>query len=106
MTSEEAVLIVVTSGQDDEGFPTEKTTEYPVFVREKSATRAEFYAALNTGITINAVFEMRLEDFNTTAYTTENNKRAYATKIRYDGATYDIVRTYKDDKSMIQLICV
>ena len=106
MFSEEAVLLVVTNGQDEDGFPSEVETEYPVFVREKSATRAEFYAALNTGITISIVFEMRIEDFNGTMYMSANNKKAYATRIRYDGATYDIVRTYRTDKSMIELICV
>ena len=32
-------------------------------------------------------------------------KKEYASQIEYDGAVYDIVRTYKSDKSMIEIIC-
>ena len=105
MLCEEATLICSKNLRDPDGFPIELQEELDVFVKEKSATRTEFYEAMRSGITVNAVFEVRQEDFYQTKHTTENGKAAYATKIRYDGTVYDIVRTYRNDKSMIELIC-
>lgn len=102
---EEAVLLYVTRGKDEDGFPVEKTQETPVFVREKSAARTEYYEAMRSGISVSTVFEVRQEDYNMTAHITENGKRAWASKIRHAGAIYDIVRTYRNDRSMIELIC-
>lgn len=102
---EEAVLIYTTYGKDEDGFPVERTEEVDVYVREKSATRTEFYEALRSNITVSEVFEIRQEDWNLTRHLTDNQKVAYADKVRYDGAVYDIVRAFKNDKSMIEVIC-
>lgn len=102
---EEAVLIYTAYGKDDDGFPVEQTEEVSVYVREKSATRTEFYEALRSNITVAEVFEIRQEDWNLTRHLTANGKIAYADRIRYDGATYDIVRAFKNDKSMIEVTC-
>ena len=103
--NEEAVLIYTVTGKDADGFPVEQNEELTVFVREKSATRTEFYEAVRAGIAISIVFEVRQEDWNLTKHITANGNPAYASKVRYDGGTYDIVRTYRNDKSMIELIC-
>lgn len=58
---EEAKLLVVKNAKDKDGFAEESITEeYPVYVTEKSATRSEYYAALQAGIQIKLVLEMRL----------------------------------------------
>ena len=93
---EEAVLITVTNGKDADGFPTETSSRETVFVRSKSATRTEFYDALRSGVHVKTVLEVRKEDFALAPN---------ATRIEYDGNTYDIIRTYSPDKSMIELIC-
>ena len=102
---EKAVLIYTTHGKDADGFPVEQTEEVGVYVREKSATRTEFYEALRSNITVAEVFEIRQEDWNLTRHITANGKAAYADRIRYDGAVYDIIRAFKNDKSMIEVVC-
>lgn len=102
---EEAKLLIITNGKDEDGFPVETTKkEIPIYVNEKSATRAEFYEALRTGIKVKTVLETRQEDWELSAHMVDG-KREYATRIEYDGSVYDIVRTYKSDKSMIEIIC-
>lgn len=102
--SEEAVLLCVTQGKNANGFPVETVTETQVYCRERSVTRTEFYDAHRAGFTINLVLEVRQEDWELTRHMA-NGKRAYATKVRYDSGTYDIIRAYRNDKSMIQLMC-
>lgn len=101
---DEAKLLVVTNEKDEDGFPVEKKEEIPIYVNEKSATRTEFYEALRTGITIKTVLETRQEDWALSARMV-GNKKQYASQIEYDGSVYDIVRTFKNDKSMIEIIC-
>lgn len=101
---EDAKLLVVTNGKDSDGFPVETKREIPIYVREKSATRTEFYEALRSGITIKTVLETRQEDWDLSAHMVAG-KKEYATQIEYDGSVYDIIRTYKNDKSMIEIIC-
>lgn len=101
---EEARLIIVTNGKDKAGFPVEQKEEIPVFVSEKSAVRTEFYEALRSDITIRKVLEMRQEDWELSAHMS-GGKKAYASRIQYDGAEYEIIRTYKNDKSKIEVIC-
>ena len=101
---EKAYLLVVTNEKDDDGFPVETTKKIPVYVREKSATRLEFYEAMRSGLYVSRVFEVRVEDYELSARKVDGRK-TYATQIEYDGETFDIFRTYKADKAMIQLIC-
>ena len=103
--AKEAKLLVVKNAKDKDGFAEESITEeYPVYVTEKSATRSEYYAALQAGIQIKLVLEMRLEDWEQTAHLSGNRKE-YATQLEYDGAVYDILRTYRTDKAKIEIIC-
>lgn len=103
--SEETTLITTRNTKDADGFPVTEETRQTVYCREKSAVRTEFYDALRSGITISMVLEVRIEDYELTAYISPGGKKAYATKAEYDGGVYDIVRAYKNDKSMIELIC-
>ena len=104
MTDESCVLVYTINGKNENGFPVEtrKTTE--VCCREKSVTRTEFYNAHREGFSVSLVLEVRQEDWELTKHMA-NGKRAYATKVLYDGGEYDIVRAYRNDKSMIQLMC-
>ncbi|MCD7736965.1 MAG: hypothetical protein LUI07_08420 [Lachnospiraceae bacterium] len=104
MMDEEATLLVVSISKNENGFPVETTTEIPIWVREKSATRAEFYSALREGITVKTIFEARQEDFELSSHLVDG-KKAYATRIVHDGSTYDIVRTYRNDKSKLEIVC-
>lgn len=104
MMTETAELIYVFNRKDIDGFPVTDTVETQVYVREKSVKRTEFYEAMRSGITPSIVFEVRQEDFELTAHT-ENGKKVYASKVRYDGTVYDIIRSYRNDRSMIELTC-
>lgn len=104
MLNEEAILLAVINKKDDDGFAVQKKLEIPIFVNEKSATRTEFYEALRAGVKIKTVLETRQEDWELSARTV-SGKKEYATQLKYDGAIYDIVRTFKNDKSMIEIIC-
>lgn len=101
---EEATLLVITNGKDKDGFPQKIENRFPVFVTERSATRMEFYEALRTGIKISLVLELRIEDWEQSNHIVDG-KKAYATKVEYDGGTYDIVRSYRTNLSMIQISC-
>lgn len=101
---EEAKLLIVINGKDEDGFAIDEKKEIPIFVREKSATRTEFYEALRSGVSIKTVLETRLEDWEQSAHMV-GEKKEYATKIEYDGSIYDIVRTFKNDKSTIEIVC-
>lgn len=104
MTCETCTLVYVTNGKNENGFPVEIKRETEVCCREKSVTRTEFYNAHREGFSVSLVLEVRQEDWELTKHMA-NGKRAYATKVLYDGGEYDIVRTYRNDKSMIQLMC-
>lgn len=101
---EEAKLLVIINEKDEDGFPIEEKREIPIFVREKSATRTEFYEALRSGVSIKTVFETRLEDWEQSTHMVAG-KKEYATQIEHDGSIYDIVRTFRNDKAMIEIIC-
>lgn len=101
---EEARLIVVLNEKDADGFAIEEEQEITIYVREKSAVRTEFYEALRAGISVKTILEARQEDWELSAHIVEGKKQ-YATQIEYDGSLYDVVRTYKNDKSMIEIVC-
>ena len=104
MTNESCVLVYAITGKNENGFPVETRRTTEVCCREKSVTRTEFYNAHREGFSVSLVLEVRQEDWELTKHMA-NGKRAYATKVLYDGGEYDIVRTYRNDKSMIQLMC-
>lgn len=105
--NEEAKLLVVTNSKNDNGFVTDReVTEYPVFVQEKSVTRAEFYDALRANINVKTVLLAWYDDWELTAHKVGDHTE-YATQVEYGGNTYNIVRTYRDtaNKSLIEIVC-
>lgn len=100
----EAELVWITRTKDKDGFPVEMEHSAEVYAAEKSIVRAEFYDAMRSGVEVKAVLEVRQEDYELSAHVTDG-KKAYAGKVRYDGQTYDIKRTYKTGKSKIELVC-
>lgn len=104
MFDEEATLLVITNGKDEYGFPVESREEIPVYVKTVSATRDEFYKALQNGITIKTVFNMRTEDW-LESERLNGSVKEYATQIEYDGAVYEVVRTYQKSKATIEVVC-
>ena len=100
----EGELVYEVELKDRDGYPTKKTCNFPAILTEKSIKRAESYEALRSGITLTAVFETRQEDWETTRHL-NNGRPAYAEKVIIDGAEYEIVRTYKTGKSMIEIVC-
>lgn len=91
-------------GKDADGFEqnTERLTE--AYCREKSVTRMEAYESMRAGVSVQAVFEIRQEDWEETRHIVDG-KPEYARKAEHDGRRYDIARTYKTGKSKIEVIC-
>ena len=100
----EGELIWEEEKKDSDGFPSTERRSVPAILTEKSIKRAESYEALRTGIALTAVFTARQEDWENTRH--QNNGRpAYAEKVIVDEAEYEIVRTYKTGRSMIEIVC-
>ena len=91
-------------GKDADGFP--QNTEHAVdaYCQEKSVTRLEAYESMRAGVSVQAVFQIRQEDWEETRHTVDG-KPEYARKAEHDGHRYDIIRTYKTGKSKIEVIC-
>ena len=102
--NEEAFLLVVKNNKGDNGFAVTEKQRIPIFVREKSVTRVEFYEALRSNIQVRTVLEAWQADWELSAHMV-GKKKEYASQIEYDGSVYDIVRTYKSDKSLIEIVC-
>lgn len=68
-------------------------TERMVYVDEKSIRQSEFYQAQATGLRPELMFEMRRSEYQKEP------------KFKYDGTTYDIIRTYKKNRDFIEIIC-
>lgn len=90
--------------KDKDGFPQNEKKEIPVYVKEKSITRAEFYAAMRDGIKVSRIFEVRREDWEESRHMV-NGKPVYATAVFVEDAAYDILRSYATDKSMVEITC-
>ncbi|HJA20713.1 MAG TPA: hypothetical protein H9959_12605 [Candidatus Mediterraneibacter ornithocaccae] len=91
-------------GKDGDGF--EKRTKHAikVYCQEKSVTRMEAYESMRAGVSVQAVFEIRQEDWELTRHVIDG-KTEYARKVEHDGSRYDIQRTYKTGKAKIEVIC-
>lgn len=111
---EEAVLIVVANGQDEDGYAVEEETEYPVLVlQERSVTYNERYLASgfgagmveHVGVIPKIILRLRREDWELTRHVNQAGKKEYASRIRYDGDVYDIIREYHSGKPYVELTC-
>ncbi len=97
-------LQYIEHGQDKDGFPKDHEIPYEVYLRVMSVKRSEFYAAMQAGHKPSIVFGIRTEDYEQTKHIVDN-KAIYAQKMVYDGATYNIVRTYQKSGSETELTC-
>ncbi|RZT00904.1 hypothetical protein [Cuneatibacter caecimuris] len=100
----EADLIWTERGTDTDGFPKNTEKKYPVFVNEKSITRQEAYESMRAGVTVKMVLTTRQEDWEQSRHLDSQKKPEYATMVDYDGARYDVIRTYKIGKSQIEIV--
>jgi hypothetical protein len=81
------------------------TVDTEVFLNKKSVSGTEFYKAVQSGVTPSITFETRTSDFELTRHIeADTSKPLYATRVKYDGAVYDIIRTY--DKPNVDDITV
>lgn len=67
-------------------------TDRLVYVNRSSVRQSEFYQAQAVGLRPELMFEMRVSDYQDEP------------KIKHDGKTYDIIRTYEKNKDFIELI--
>ena len=76
-----------------------------VFAEKKSVTRQEFYASYQVGINPSCTFEINADDWELTKTIEEDTFRPlYATNVEWEGARYDIIRTYEKN-DMVELTC-
>ena len=104
--SDKIKLVATVVRSDDEGYPAEtetKTTE--VFSNAISATRAEFYAALEVGVKADMMFKLSLPAWFKSKLT-YNGKTIQPSMVIYLGEEYDITRTFSKDRYSIELVCV
>ena len=70
-----------------------KEIETDVYVTMADIYGNEFYLSYQSGISVQCAFEVNSYDFEVTKHIeTDTGKPLYATRLFYDGATYDIVR--------------
>ena len=77
-------------------------TETSVFCGKKSVGFREFYAAIQVGMNPNYVFEMDVDEYEAACFT-ENEVRHIPTELIYQGARYNIVRTYEKPDGTIEV---
>lgn len=93
MYDEVGYLLSETETTNEAGDVITVPTERLVYVDEKSIRQTEFYQAQATGLRPEIMFEMRREEY-------QNEPR-----IKYEGVTYDIIRTYEKNRDFIEIIC-
>lgn len=87
-------LVKVTQTRDTDGFPVETLEEFEVMAQIKSVGRTEFYQAAHEGINVSVIAVINLDDWD---------EHKSASKVKYDGELYRIIRTYKTSKLDVEL---
>ncbi len=110
MNSELIQLVTVTgTTSDDDGFQTgEETVSTEIFAGIKSVGRMEYYEALRSGIEAKIIFLVDMDDFRLSERMIKvdgGQKKISATRIVYDGTTYLIGRTYRNNFGMLEITC-
>lgn len=91
---DEITLIAVKRSVDADGYVTAETESSTyVFADVMSIRRSEFYESLRSGVRMAIAFKVRICDYN-------NEER-----VKYNGKTYKVERTYTSDGEMIELNC-
>lgn len=78
---------------DDEGYKQVEERRRTAFVDKKSATRSEFYAAMQSGEKITLVLLVRAADYHD------------ETRIDFQGKSYEVVRAYTKAGEIYELNC-
>lgn len=91
------------------GFQTEeKTVKITVFAEIKSVGRTEYYEAMRSGIQASIIFAVDMDDFKLSEREITmdgEKKKVKASKVIYDGTTYLIHRTYRNNFGMLEMTC-
>ncbi|MDT0163822.1 phage head closure protein [Bacillus sp. AG4(2022)] len=91
--SEIVELLTLEEGTNENGFPeTVVAKRQTVFVNKKSIRSSEFYAAAQSGYSLELMFEIRSIDYGSEEH------------LNFDNRTYEIVRTF-DKGELTELIC-
>lgn len=87
-------LVYVTPGEDEAGYPTEPVeTKREVLANMKSVLRSEFYAAAQSGMKADVVFEIHAFEYNGERILEHNGKR------------YEVIRAFQTSTEEIELTC-
>jgi SPP1 family predicted phage head-tail adaptor len=86
-------LISITNSENAIGDTIETETPRQVFANKKSIRQSEFYQAAMTDLRPELMFEVR-----TIEYEGEP-------KLKYNGKTYNIIRSYSKNGEITELIC-
>lgn len=97
-------LRVIRNVKDAQGFPQKRVTEFDAYVmKEESVRHTEFYEASALDITPRFQLSLRVEEWNRSEHMVDGVKE-YASEVEYDGSIYTVVRTFKKNKSVIQVV--
>lgn len=77
-------------------------SEQEVYCKKKSCTRSEFYAAYTVGLSPRFILEIDPMDFEFCSAQSETGN-LYPTKVKYNGMTYTILRTYEADETSMEM---
>jgi hypothetical protein len=103
------LVTVLGTTSDNNGFKTgEETVNTEIFAGIKSVGRTEYYEALRSGIEAKIIFLVDMDDFRLSERMIEvdgEQKKISATRIIYDGTTYLIGRTYRNNLGMLEITC-
>lgn len=79
-----------------------------VFAGVKSVGRTEYYEALRSGIQVSIIFVVDPDDFMLSEREIQADgeaKKIKASRVIYDGTTYLIRRTYRNNFGMLEMTC-
>lgn len=93
MFSDIGYLLTDTESANGIGDPVTTPVERLVYGDKKSVRQSEFYQGQAQGMRPEIMFEMRLSSYS------------QESRFKFEGVTYDIIRTFKKNRDFIELIC-
>lgn len=92
--NEEISLISVTNGEDEAGYPIDPVeNKREVLANKLNVTRQEFYAASQSDMRADAIFEVHAFEYENEQY------------LEHDGKRYEVIRTFLTADDTIELTC-
>lgn len=89
--------------RDKDGYMSgEVKSDLPVYCKIKTATRAEAYEALRSGLSVRLTALINADDYNA-ACVEVGSRKIKPSLLIFDGATYSIVRVYQKDDILMEL---